>query len=65
VLTLITILEQAGVSPDQLELMDRNASLEAWAEIVLVDGAKVTVSVTKTNHCNQQSIRRRKATFAI
>jgi len=47
VFRLVTKLEQAGVRPDQLELMDRNALLEVWAEIVLVGGDKVTASATK------------------
>jgi len=47
VFRLFTKCEQAWCSPDQLELMDRNALLEAWAEIVLVSGDKVTASATK------------------
>ena len=48
VFILVTKLEQAGVNPEQLDLMDRNALLEAWAEMVLVGGVdKVTAAASK------------------
>ena len=47
VFRLVAKPKQAGISPEQLELMDCSALLEAWAELVQVGGDKVIAAAAK------------------
>ena len=38
---LVSLLSQAGVDSDEVEVMDRNAMIDRWAKLVAAGGRRV------------------------